>query len=137
VGPDARFGSSHVHVDLHHLGFYRELMKVDAPFGVITSYRGLPDVMRAAGARVDHAFFVPGDSRNFWTNDGGEPLRQWPDVFESVAAQLRSLDLTGTVFIMSAGFVGKQYLPILKAQGAVALDVGSMTNQWMERGAVE
>jgi hypothetical protein len=54
-----------------------------------------------------------------------------------VAAQLRSVDLTGKVFIMSAGFVGKQYLPILKAQGAVALDVGSMTNQWMERGVVD
>jgi hypothetical protein len=132
---DARYCSSNVHADLFDTGFYPALMQTGRPMGVITSYRGLPEVMRAAGARVEHAIFVPGDSRNFWT-DGGQTLRQWPDVFETVCAQLRTLDLRGVVFIMSAGFVGKQYLPILKAQGAVALDVGSMTNRWMERGAV-
>jgi hypothetical protein len=80
---------------------------------------------------------VPGDSRNFWRNEAcAEPQRQWPDIFEQVSAQLGGLDLRGFVFLVSAGFVGKQYLPVLKAQGAAALDIGTLSDRWMERGAV-
>jgi hypothetical protein len=133
---EARFCSANVHSDLLGSGFYPELVRHGAPLGVITSYRELPQLLVAAGGQVEHAFFVPGDSRNFWADTGEQPLRQWPDVFNEVAARLRTVDLRGVVFLMAAGFVGKQDLPILKERGAVALDIGSMTNRWMEHGAI-
>ena len=136
VASTARFCSSFVNNELVGTGFYPELLNSGAPVGVITSHRPLADLLSAAGARVEHVVHVPGDTRNPWRDEAGGHVRQWPEAFEHTQARIRSLDLAGTVFLVSAGFVGKQYLPVLKAQGAVALDIGAVTDLWVGRGVV-
>src|SRR3712207_9273538 len=76
------------------------------------------------------AIFLPGDSRNFWVSAEGQTLRQWPHIYQLARLELEKLDLRGVVFLMSAGFVGKQYLPLLKAKGA---EIGRHTSELQSR----
>ena len=126
-----RFTSNNIHMQLNSQGFFSELWKAGKHFGIITSYQDLPDMLRRqVGVEIQHQFFTPGDSRNFWIESGKRPLRQFPDVVEDLSLELSRLDLHGVVFLVAAGFVGKQYLPIIKQQGGIALDIGGVANNW-------
>jgi hypothetical protein len=74
--------------------------------------------------------FVPGDSRNVWVGDDGLPVVQFPNAFKIVHTELEGRDLSGIVFLVAAGFVGKQYLHLIKQQGGIALDIGAIANRW-------
>lgn len=126
-----RYTSNSIHWHLARKSFFGCLFREHKRFGVITSHRSLPDLLRdRAAIDIQYEMFVPGDSRNVWVGDDGQPVAQFPNAFRAVHHELEGRDLSGIVFLVAAGFVGKQYLRLIKQQGGIALDIGAIANRW-------
>lgn len=127
--------SAHIHTELQGAGFFSQLFNEASAIGVITSYASLSSRLRDRGAPVDIEYLVPGDSRNYWTDDAGKRMCQFPDRVAEVMQSLSTQNLQGHIFLVAAGFVGKRYCLEVKARGGVAIDVGALANHW-ESGAL-
>lgn len=130
-----RFTSNSMNLTLHDTSFYRDLVATGRPFGIITSQAGLADMLRAKGATVDHAFIVPGDSRNF--SHGGhsdEPVCQYPHFLNEADAQISAENQDGRIWLVAAGYVGKRYIQTIRDRGGVAIDLGSLADFWARHG---
>lgn len=114
--------------------FYQQLFKHNVRFGIITSQSLLADKMREHGIDVAYSYVVPGDSRNFHRASDGTPECQYPDHVRHIDADLARHDLSGIVFIVAAGYVGKKYLPTIRDRGGIAIDAGSAADHWMKYG---
>ncbi|MFH6787121.1 MULTISPECIES: hypothetical protein [Methylobacterium] len=136
AGPASkRFTSNSMNLTLHETSFYRDLIATGRPLGVITSQAGLADVLRAGGATVDHAFVVPGDSRNFTRGEGSdEPVCQYPRFLSEVDAQIGAESQEGRIWLVAAGYVGKRYIQTVKNRRGVAIDLGSLADFWARHG---
>jgi glycosyltransferase GT-like protein len=53
----------------------------------------------------------------------------WPNGFSFVKEQLQGL-FPGTIFLIGAGPLGKIYCHMVKANGGIALDIGSLLDSW-------
>lgn len=115
--------SNSIHHDLHRRGSLIEAVK-GRKVGLISSHQNLGDILRKQGADIRFMHLVPGDSRNFWRNAHGEIVKQWPESYAEISQEICNSDLRGTVVLVAAGFVGKQYMPLIRQQGGVAIDVG-------------
>ncbi len=122
--------SSNIHVDLKHIGFFPDLWRLCGRVGVITSFPGIPDQLRARGVDVGTTHLIPGDSRNFWRDGAGMPQCQYPDRVNEIMHEISQLDLHGVVYLVAAGFVGKRYCLEVRRRGGLALDIGALANQW-------
>ncbi|SFL45110.1 hypothetical protein [Methylorubrum salsuginis] len=81
-------------------------------------------------ARVSH-ITVP--SHYTWGLDKG--LGQFPVLYKQIrAAILARGDLRGQLFLVGAGLIGKYYCALIKQQGGVALDIGSVFDSWARKG---
>lgn len=129
-----RYTSNSMNLTLNSTSFYRDLVALGRPLGLITSQDGLADVLRAAGATVDRAFVVPGDSRNFSRGEGDEPLCQYPHFLAEADAQLAAESQEGRIWLVAAGYVGKRYLQTIRDRRGVAIDLGSLADFWVRHG---
>ncbi|MET7244802.1 hypothetical protein ABZT49_15685 [Methylobacterium sp. EM32] len=130
-----RFTSNSMNLTLNDTPFYRDLIATGRPFGIITSQPGLADLLRARGVTVDHAYVVPGDSRNFSRGEGSdEPVCQYPDFLEQVDAQLGAESQAGRIWLVAAGYVGKRYIQTIRDRRGVAIDLGSLADHWARNG---
>lgn len=60
---------------------------------------------------------------------------QFPFLYSAVESRIKSMgDMRGAVFLIGAGLYGKHYAHLAKAQGAVALDIGSVFDSWGGKG---
>ncbi len=55
----------------------------------------------------------------------------FPARFEQITSQLENRDITGELFLVGAGIIGKIYCDLIKKRGGMAIDVGSMMDAWM------
>jgi hypothetical protein len=62
-------------------------------------------------------------------------ILHFPDRFDEIDSSLAKLDLTGSLFFIGAGILGKAYCNRVKSQGGMAIDAGSMMDVWMGIGA--
>ncbi|WP_342148372.1 hypothetical protein [Methylorubrum sp. SB2] len=80
--------------------------------------------------RVSH-IGVPGHYT--WSPDKG--LGQFPVLYKQIAAAIQARgDLRGQLFLVGAGLLGKYYCALIKRQGGVALDIGSVFDSWARKG---
>ncbi|WP_238191855.1 tetratricopeptide repeat protein [Methylobacterium frigidaeris] len=135
-GPaSTRFTSNSMNLTLNDTPFYRDLISAGRPFGIITSQSGLADLLRGRGVTVDHAYVVPGDSRNFSRGEGSnEPVCQYPHFLEQVDAHLGAESQAGRIWLVAAGYVGKRYIQTVRNRGGVAIDLGSLADHWARNG---
>lgn len=60
---------------------------------------------------------------------------QYPLHWKATEQKINDLgDLRGRVFLIAAGLLGKHYCNIIKLQGGIALDIGSVLDSWAKRG---
>lgn len=55
----------------------------------------------------------------------------FPNVFNKVLNELGTRDLTGEVFLVGAGPLGKIYCNVIKENGGIALDLGAIFDSWV------
>jgi len=80
------------------------------------------------------AFTVPDKAvqQQQWQEHGLAPQPHFPDAFWRLCDALHG-QCAGEVFLVGAGLIGKAYLPLIKAQGGVALDLGALLDAWEGR----
>jgi hypothetical protein len=90
-------------------------------------------------ADLSKAFGVPSVvhvevPRHFtWSAEKG--AGQFPLLYSIVEQRLRAMgDLRGQLFLVGAGLLGKHYCAVVKEQGGVALDIGSVFDSWAQKG---
>jgi len=85
----------------------------------------------AVGLKNVHHIAVPGH----YTWRGGQGLGHYPELHKFVEERIFALgDLSGALFLVGAGILGKHYCNLAKTRGAVALDVGSIFDSWAQKG---
>ncbi|MEO1167151.1 MAG: hypothetical protein AAFW97_00410 [Pseudomonadota bacterium] len=68
-----------------------------------------------------------------WSDE--KSIGHFPDMYKVIVGKLESMgDLRGSVFLIGAGILAKYYAHIIKMQGGVALDVGSVFDSWAGKG---
>lgn len=67
------------------------------------------------------------EDKNKQTKARGE---HYPTIFKKIALHLQNNDLSGKVFIVGAGGLGKAYCNMIKASGGIALDIGALFDGW-------
>lgn len=127
---DKKYCSSHIHMNLEHDGFFDRLAAAGRKVGLITSFPGLADRLKAREFDVQIVHLVPGDSRNFWKDGAGRAQCQYPDRVREVMSALDKADLRNHIFLIASGFVGKRYCLKVRERGGIALDIGALANVW-------
>jgi hypothetical protein len=56
--------------------------------------------------------------------------KHYPDVFKEIVSYLQNNDLTGKVFLIGAGGLGKSYCHFVKEAGGIGLDIGALFDGW-------
>jgi len=54
----------------------------------------------------------------------------YPEEFKKTMDKIETMDLTGTLCLAGAGFIGKPYIIKCAKRGGIALDIGSVFDQW-------
>lgn len=92
----------------------------------------LPDWMRGL-TNMDHVT-IPTHfrtSRNAKYHVSDQPL---PLVYEAIDEEVRRKTSPGTLVLVAGGIVGKIFIGTAKEAGGVALDLGSVMDEWLEAG---
>jgi hypothetical protein len=97
----------------------------------ITCYPGLmARLHRAAGVSDGEVIPIPPQAGN----EGRAPEdAHFPVRFDEISDALAGKDLSGRLFFVAAGLLGKAYCRLIKCQGGMAIDVGSIVDVWEGR----
>lgn len=110
----------------HHVLFQRESLEELARNACRVVIVGCwqPDELDAFKGSETHHIVVPGQMR--LKGGRGSDTKPLFDVHESVTAAIVEKSSPGTLVLVGAGVIGKMFVDRAKANGAVALDVGSI-----------
>ncbi|WP_435102805.1 tetratricopeptide repeat protein [Arhodomonas sp. AD133] len=132
--------TAHLHYDLAFWGLYELIFEYCQRCSFITCHNDMEGVMRARyGVEVDRVYQVPAEFRwrEMFRRDDERRPSHYPHAFERLCESVE-VAYPGEVFFVAAGFLGKIYCDVIKARGGIALDVGSIVDQWVghdSRGA--
>ncbi|MGQ9371117.1 glycosyltransferase [Azospirillum sp. ST 5-10] len=136
-GQDALFrpaqtvASCHVHADLAAWGQYERLFAEIRRVSLITCHPGLAAALSERfGVAVDQDVRIPHEAKYAAQFGYPEAGPHYPDAFRTLERTLAVRE-PGEVFLVAAGFLGKLYCDWIKARGGIALDVGSVADQWL------
>jgi hypothetical protein len=122
------------HRDL--LPYYRDLLSGIDVVGLISCFPELPDRLKRHFSvnRVDF-YQIPDQASN--RRPPGSSAQQpsavshYPERFTELMESLQ-ISYHGQVFLVAAGILGKMYCTRLKLLGAIAIDIGSIADVWMD-----
>jgi tetratricopeptide (TPR) repeat protein len=122
-----------VHLQLHRTGQMNEIMRDVKSLTVISCLDGLNDKIKEMFGIVDvEQIKIPSESHapHLVGLTGAYDKPHFPQVFWDL---MHSLDRPhqGRVFLIAAGTFGKYYACVIKKNGGIALDMGSIVDGWM------
>ncbi|MFD6320003.1 hypothetical protein E8E01_11585 [Methylorubrum populi] len=122
-----------VHLQLHRTGQMNEIMRDVKSLTVISCLDGLNDKIKEMFEIIDvEQIKIPSESHapHLVGLTGAYDKPHFPQVFWDL---MHSLDRPhqGRVFLIAAGTFGKYYACVIKKNGGIALDMGSIVDGWM------
>ncbi|SRR5579883_827162 len=123
--PPQLLTDANVHWYLQWSGGLAELIGGRDRISLITSRELAPQISETFCIGSVRNYPVRGEDRF----PGRETERHWPDRFTALLDELRHLEC-GTVFLVGAGVLGKIYCDCIKANGGIAIDIGSVFDAW-------
>lgn len=127
------FARQDAHVLLGHNGHLQQLLQSRPAVGLIGCHPELPAfVARTFGIGDVEFCKIPGE-KLFADRIGAEAASgvHYPDRFNAIIADLSGRDLSGQLYLVAGGILGKFYCDRIKQQGGVALDIGSLVDSWV------
>jgi len=123
---ETRFCSSWVHYDLHLSGSIFKCMMSEKEIGLITSRPELSSRLQTIfDVKVD-CWLIPDMYRDLdHENSHKDYIKQLENIL-----QQQLVKFPGMLFLVGGGFYGKLYCNLIKSQGGIALDVGSLLDAW-------
>jgi hypothetical protein len=132
---DAWFGQITVSHRLIHAwssGYFGGFIEAAGNVSIVSCYPDLLHRLHQAGKVTSgRAYRIPPQASNVKTTQAN---RHFPERYEEIDTDLARQDLTGRLFFVGAGLIGKLYCDRIKRQGGMAVDVGSMMDVWMGVG---
>jgi hypothetical protein len=121
--------SCNLHVDLESWGLYDRLFGSIGRVSVISCHEALPaKLAERFGLSVSRFVRIPHE-RKFGEAFGyGDDGDHYPDAFLRLRRDL--VAEPGEVFLVAAGILGKIYCDWIREAGGLALDLGSVVDQW-------
>lgn len=121
--------SAFVHFDLWTSGELRDIIKEAG--NRITTISGHPEKelsksLSKLGIDIDFHFEVPAENKFSKRFGKSNQSDHFDDTFPYIVDQLSALNLKGRLVLVGAGFLGKYYCEIVRKQGGVAIDIGSI-----------
>jgi hypothetical protein len=129
------FCENDIHLELQLSGTLRYLLSGPHKVGLITCHADLGYRLAAAyGTRVARLMIVP-EEKGFAQVSGASGLAfpHYPLAFYRTKARLERETGEARLWLVAAGFLGKFYCGTIRAQGGVALDIGSVADGWLRR----
>lgn len=132
TGPKPFVCDQRIHIDLHHQGYVEPILRRAGSVGVISCHSQLPDKMKAAfGLDEVELFKIPGEKYTEGMRDQEQMSGEhFPFVFWDIVRRL-SVPHNGRVFMIAAGTLAKFYADVIKRNGGIALDLGSLVDGWL------
>ena len=123
VGKTKYFGD--LHFDLLEHGGLDRLIAASAGVTLITS-RDILEGFRREYCRPDTRLIqIPGEAR--WM--GNSLRRHVPDAYDEIVRDLR-VRAPGELFLIGAGLAAKRYCQVVRDQGGIGMDIGSVFHLW-------
>ncbi|MEM9284140.1 MAG: hypothetical protein AAGA96_20160, partial [Verrucomicrobiota bacterium] len=121
---------------IHHhwesWGLYEYLFASTKKVSLITCHSELPQLLQKRfGLRTRLVLKIPPEFCYAGSVGlhGGTP--QYPERYEEICQEIH-VESPGEVFLVGAGFLGKIYCDLIKSQGGIGLDVGSIVDLWLD-----
>lgn len=114
-----------IHRYLQYGLLFRYLLR-DIPFlGLITSRDIRHRLSNTFGIKNIELHQIRGEA----THPGRITLPHYPEGYERIMGNL-SVPFKGAVYLVGAGWCGKIYCDLIKQQGGIAIDIGSIFDSW-------
>ena len=127
MGAKVQYCSSWLHYDLHLTGGIFKLLVRQERVGLITSRRELGDKLAEIFDVEVDSWSIPDMYRDL---DDDVSTNDYIEKLEGVLRK-QLVKFPGMLFLVGGGFYGKLYCEHIRAQGGVALDVGSLLDAWV------
>ncbi len=130
--PAPVFTSCHLHQDLERWELYAELLAGKREIVFVSCHADLADFAEQKfGARVAASLILPPDRVSAPALKGrAADNRRLPDILDEVVDKMKSVP-RGRLVLVGAGYLGKWLVDVARAEGGVALDVGSVFDYWL------
>jgi hypothetical protein len=121
-----------IHIELHNKGFVEPILRRAGTVGVISCHSQLPARMKQAfGLDEVELFKIPGEKYTEGLRDQEQMSGEhFPFVFWDIVRRL-SVPHNGRVFMIAAGTLAKFYADVIRKNGGIALDLGSLVDGWL------
>ena len=121
-----------IHIELHNRGFVEPILRRAGSVGVISCHSQLPARMKEAFGLADVELFkIPGEKYTADMRDSDQMSGEhFPFVFWDIVRRL-SVPHNGRVFMIAAGTLAKFYADVIRKNGGIALDLGSLVDGWL------
>jgi hypothetical protein len=126
------FCTQNIHTELHRQGLIEPLLRMTTDIGLISCFSDLPARVKSHFALDNVELFkIPGErySRSLLSTEALAGVH-FPFVYWDIVRRL-SEPHNGRVFLIAAGTLAKFYAAVIKRNGGIALDIGSLVDGWM------
>ncbi len=130
--PLPAFTSCHIHQDLERWGLYDELLDGLNDVVLVSCHTDLADLMQTRfGTGIAANLILPPDRVSAPAmTDAPRDARRLPDILDEVVDRMRGIPRDKLVLV-GAGYLGKWLVDVARAEGGIALDVGSVFDYWL------
>jgi hypothetical protein len=132
AAPVPIFTSCHLHQDMERWDLYPALLDGKRDVALVSCHPGLASLVeRRFGVSVSANLVLPPDrvSAPAFASPPAD-TRRLPDILDEVVGKVKDLP-RGHLVLIGAGYLGKWLVDVVRAQGGVALDVGSVFDYWL------
>lgn len=115
-------------VTLQSMDFYRRLLGSIDSVSIISPYTHIGEVMAGLGAKRVSGITIPSEG-HYLLRDSSLKEPHYPQAFRRVREQIRRNGKQ--VYLVAGGVFGKIYCADIKKAGGIAIDIGSLIDQWV------
>jgi hypothetical protein len=122
-----QYCSAWFHYDYHNSGEIFKVLKQQDRIGVISCRPQLPGLLKELFGTSVNFHEIPGMYQDI---SGGKVVPGYTEELENTLNQ-QLVEFPGMLFLVGGGLYGKLYCQLIKDQGGIALDLGSLFDAWL------
>lgn len=129
---DKMVTSCFIHQDLQSWNLYQYIFKHINACSIITCHTQASTYLKQEfGLDIISNHIIPAEHR--WSSKMHLTAKaaHYPYVYQQLRETIK-VTYPGELYLVAAGFLGKEYCDIIKRQGGIALDVGSILDYWFQ-----
>lgn len=127
------FCSQDIHMDLLLSGHMNTLLQSVSEIGLVSCHEQLPEILQKKYGISSVDFYkIPGEKLfNHAIGENSSRGDHYPARYKEIIESLQYKDISGKLFLVGGGILGKFYCDKIKERGGIALDIGSLADAWV------